>query len=451
MSDTNATNNANTTNANTSNQFINAVNNAGAQIFTHIIKPTAQAAIAVPIALATNVRTHKKPLVIMVALALAGYAAWTKPPVQVVEPGQLAVRINKFTGTANTFTDGTLFVMPGIHTIRNIDIREQVYRPAQEGNADTFQSIEGLSLGVDLTVRYALDSTKIALHANKLPADINGQLVAPAIQGVIHKTLAKYTVREIFSSKRGEIQKIITTELGEKLAQDGVTLRMVEMGKVNLPSNYKVGMESLLSEELASEKMRYTLDLKAQQVKETELDAEGQRLKREKLAQASANEQIIAAKAQEEAMKHVIPFKEKQIAQRQLEAEADKQSRIRIAEGSAQARRIEASGEADSRQKLADAEAYRLDRVGRVASEQMAREGALITKHPLLVQKAMVDKLSDKITVVIAPPGTDGKFLGSAITGDLAKSTPTAQVAQRNVPTDTTQEDSEEASTRKSE
>jgi regulator of protease activity HflC (stomatin/prohibitin superfamily) len=445
MSDTN-TNNTN----NTTNQYINAINNASTQIFNHIIKPTVQAAIALPVAISGSLKTHKKPLVVLVALALAGYAVWTKPPLQVVEPGQLAVRINKFTGNANTFADGTLFVMPGIHTIRNIDIREQAYRPAQEGNADTFQSIEGLSLGVDLTVRYALDSTKIALHANKLPADINGQLVAPAIQGVIHKTLAKYTVREIFSSKRSEIQKIITSELSEKLAQDGVTLRMVEMGKVNLPSNYKVGMESLLAEELASEKMRYTLDLKAQQVKETELDAEGQRLKREKLAQASANEQIIAAKAQEEAMKHVIPFKEKQIAQRQLEAEADKQSRIRIAEGSAQARRIEASGEADSRQKLADAEAYRLDRVGRVASEQMAREGALITKHPLLVQKAMVDKLSDKITVVIAPPGTDGKFLGSAITGDLARSTPAAQVTQRNVTAEATQEDSEETAARKS-
>ena len=65
-------------------------------------------------------------------------------------------------------------------------------------------------------------------------------------------------------------------------------------------------------------------------------------------------------------MKHVLPFKQRQIEQRQLEAEADKQSRIRVAEGSAQARRIEAGGEADARQKLADAEAYRIERVGKV-------------------------------------------------------------------------------------
>ncbi len=116
-------------------------------------------------------------------------------------------------------------------------------------------------------------------------------------------------------------------------------------------------------------------------------------------------------------MKHVLPFKQKQIQQRQLEAEADKLSRIRTAEGQAQARRIEAAGEADSRQKLADAEAYRLDRLGKVNSEQMAREGALISQHPLLIQKTLADKLSDKVQVIIAPPPGDGGFIGAGLVG----------------------------------
>lgn len=113
----------------------------------------------------------------------------------------------------------------------------------------------------------------------------------------------------------------------------------------------------------------------------------------------------------------MLPFKQKQIEQRQLEAEANRVARIKMAEGEAAARRLEAAGEADSRQKLADAEAYRLDLVGKVNSEQMAREGALITKHPLLIQKTMADKLSDKIQVIIAPPGTGGGFVGTGLIG----------------------------------
>jgi regulator of protease activity HflC (stomatin/prohibitin superfamily) len=126
---------------------------------------------------------------------------------------------------------------------------------------------------------------------------------------------------------------------------------------------------------------------------------------------------VIAARAQEEAMKHVLPFKQRQIEQRQLEAEAEKVSRIKAAEGSAQARRIEANGEADARQKLAEAEAYRLDRIGKVNAEQMAREGALVTRHPLLIQKTLADKLSDKIQVIIAPPPANGDFIGAALLG----------------------------------
>ena len=186
----------------------------------------------------------------------------------------------------------------------------------------------------------------------------------------------------------------------------------------------------MLAEELESEKMRYTLDLKEKQIKQIALEADGEKIKREKAAEAIGNEQIIAAKAQAEAMKHILPFKQKQIEQRQLEAEAEKVSRIKTAEGSAQARVIEAVGEADSRHKLADVEAYRMDLVGKVASAQMERDGNLVTKHPLLIQKIMAEKLSDKISVIIAAPPKDGGFIGSALLGGtkqaVAETTPVA-------------------------
>ncbi|MEP6881567.1 MAG: prohibitin family protein, partial [Dokdonella sp.] len=138
---------------------------------------------------------------------------------------------------------------------------------------------------------------------------------------------------------------------------------------------------------------------------------------REKAAEASANEQIIAAKAQEEAMAHVIPFKQKQIEQRKLEADADKASRVRIAEGTAEARLIEAKAEAESRRQLAQAEVYRMDEIGKVSSIQLERDGALISKYPLLIQKTMADKLSDKISVIIAAPPSEGGFVGSNLIG----------------------------------
>jgi len=163
--------------------------------------------------------------------------------------------------------------------------------------------------------------------------------------------------------------------------------------------------------------MRYTLELKEKQVKQSALEADADKVRRETAAEAAGNEQIIAAKAQEQAMQHVLPFKQKQIEQRQLEAEAEKVARIKTSEGNAQARVIEAAGEAESRRKLADAEAYRQEVVGKVASAQMERDGTLITNNPLLIQKIMADKLSDKVSVIIAAPPANGGFIGANLLG----------------------------------
>jgi len=368
-------------------------------------------------------------LLLLAGAGLAGYALVKHPPVQTVAPGELAVRTNVLTGGATAASAGTVFLIPGLHELHRYPLRDQVYRPEDSATANgaaPFQSVEGLSLGVDLSVRYALDPARVAAMSRDLPADLGKDVVQPAVQGVIFKVFTRYTVREIFSSRRAEIQQQIEAELRPRLAADGILLRSVQMGKVDLPPDYRAGMDRLLAEELATEKMQYTLQLKEKEVQQTALEAEAQKVRREKNAEASARETLIAAQAQEEAMKHVLPFKQKQIEQRSLEAEADKQTRIKGAEASAQARRIESQGEADSRQKLADAEVYRLQKVGQANAEQMAKEGALITRHPLLIQKTLADKLSDKIQVIIAPPPANGDFIGSALVGGMQR---TAAVA----------------------
>jgi regulator of protease activity HflC (stomatin/prohibitin superfamily) len=383
-------------------------------------------------------RVRVLPLTLVAAGVAAAWALGTHPPLRNVPNGEVGVRMNRVSGASAVLRAGTVFVVPGLHELRLYDLREQVFHPADSASANgsaPFQSVEGLSLGVDVTAHYALDPARVATIARDLPADVNGEVVAPAVRGVIYRVFTRYTVREIFSSKRAEIQQVIEGDLRPKLAADGIVLRDVQIGKVDLPADYKRGMEALLAEELASEKMRFTLELKDKEVRQAALEAEADKVKREKAAEAAGQEQIIAAKAQEEAMAHVLPFKQKQIQQRQLEAEADKASRIKTAEGTAEARRIEAAGEADSRNRLADAEVYRLEKVGKSTSEQMAREGALITRHPLLIQKTMADKLSDKIQVIIAPPPADGGFIGSTL---LGRATPVATTAKAS--NDDTQE-----------
>jgi regulator of protease activity HflC (stomatin/prohibitin superfamily) len=360
-------------------------------------------------------------LAVAAVLALIAYGAYQRPPFATATGSEVLVRANELDGTVTAYTAGTVLVLPGIHQVRRYAIRDQVYRLTEGASATgpaPFQSTEGLSIGVDLTVRWAIDRHRVAQMSKDFPDDLNADLVGPAVSAIAYPLFARYTVRDIFSGRRAEIQHELTSQLAPKLAAMGLQLRSVSMGQVDLPPDYRSGMEKLLAEELETEKVRYTLQLKEAQVKQTQLESEADKVRRETAAEAAGQEQVIAARAQEETMKHILPFKQKQIEQRQLEAEADKVARIRTAEGAAAARRIEAEGEAASRQKLADAEAYRLDLVGKANAGQMEREGILITHYPLLIQKTLADKLSDKVQVIIAPTPAAGHFIGSSIVGD---------------------------------
>jgi regulator of protease activity HflC (stomatin/prohibitin superfamily) len=341
-----------------------------------------------------------------------------RPPVRVVAPGEVGVRINRLTGGVSVLSEGPAVVLPLLQELRRYPLRDQIYKPSASASAEgpaPFQTVEGLSVGVSVAVRYALDPGRMADIAKRLPVNVGQELIEPVVDGVLHRSLAKHTVREIFTDKRVEIQQDIEQELRGLLARDGVVLRSLFIGHVDLPAQYRAGLEGLLAEELASEKMRFTLELKAKQVKEKALEADAAKIQREKAAEAAASEEIIAAKAREEAMKHVLPLKEKEIEQRRLEAEARKVQKMKDAEGDAEARKIESTAEADSRRKLSEADAYRIEVTGKAQSEQLARDSALIAKNPLLIQKTLADKLSDKIQVIVAPPAAGGFFAGGLI------------------------------------
>jgi regulator of protease activity HflC (stomatin/prohibitin superfamily) len=477
--------------------------------------------------------SHGRSLVACAALAALAYGAVSYPPFRSVERGEIALRINLWTGTSESFPTGSALVIPGIHELRAFPLHDREYRAQQDADDEslqtaeglplhvdfkiryafdpqrlalarelpedidgevlapamqdvlrrtfprytvreiflergreirgqiaaelekllaasglalktltlgkialpqnylaervyqpkkdegTFQSIEGLAMRVDFSVRYALDPDRLAVTVHNLPEDIDGEVVAPVILGALHNAFPKFTVREIFSERRQEIQNQISAELEKRLAENGIVLKALTLGKIGLPRDYLAGMEKMLAAELENQKMRFTLELKEKEVTESALRADAEKVRREKAAETAAQEQIIAAQAQAETMKHILPFKEKQIKQRELEAEAAKVERLKQAQAQAEARRIEAEAEADSRRKLAEAEAYRLEQIGRVNSEQMAREGAILARSPLLIQKTMAEKLSDKVQVIIAPPGTNGRFFGENLIGRI--------------------------------
>jgi regulator of protease activity HflC (stomatin/prohibitin superfamily) len=295
----------------------------------YLMRATAWAVILGLIEMVGSERGRRLFAVLALLAALGGLVAGR--PLRSIAPGEVGVRYNRLTGQMTELREGYALLVPGLHGLYRFPLRDQIYRPEKSASAQAasaFQSVEGLSLGVEVAVRYALDPERVTQVARHLPEHLGPELVEPVVDGVLHRTFARHTVREIFSTKRAEIQESIQNELAPLLAKDGVLVRAIFIGNVDLPAEYKAGLEALLTEELSAEKMRYTLELKAKMVTQSGLEAEADKVKREKAAEAAGLEEVIAARSRAEAMKHVLPFKEKEIEQKRLEAEAQKVTRL---------------------------------------------------------------------------------------------------------------------------
>ena len=337
--------------------------------------------------------------------------------IAVVPSGSAGVRVNQFVGTRPaTLYPGVHFVLPLIENLETYSVRDEVFatvlvddpkKPKGEGTLRV-QTREGLTVGMAVAVRYRLDASKLAyIHAN-LPQPIEGELIAPAVSSIFRDLAPIYVVREMFSTKRDEVRQTAATRIAAKLGADGIVVKEVILRDIQLPADYAKGLEGLLLKEQENERLSVELEVKQKMVRQAELEAEAQKAREVKAAEGQAMIVVLQAKAQADAMQHTLPLKEKQIQQSKLEAEARKESTVKNAEAMAQAKVIDSKAELEKRKLLNEADEDRIRRLASADAEKMRLEAAVLTQNPLLIQKIIAEKLSDKVQIMMVP--NDGKF-----------------------------------------
>jgi len=144
-------------------------------------------------------------------------------------------------------------------------------------------------------------------------------------------------------------------------------------------------------------------------------------------------------------MQYTLPLKQKQIEQSKLEAQARKEATLQNADAAAQAKVIDSKAELERQHNLAEAEANRIRVTAAADSERMKFEAAVLKSNPMLIQKIIAERLSDKLQIMMVP--VDGKnffandvfrsaFNGSAGSSDDGNDSPaaTALSAAKNKP-----------------
>jgi regulator of protease activity HflC (stomatin/prohibitin superfamily) len=332
------------------------------------------------------------------------------------------VRVSQTSGTLpGTLYPGVHLVLPLVEDVALFDTRDQVFTTGvlEDGkNAAAnvsgrsqlldVQAKEGLTLGLAITVRYRLDPKRLDYIENNLPRPVEKEIVPPVVASAWRELVPNYTVRDVFSAKREEVRGRAAGVITKKLAEDGIVVKEVMLRDIQLPEEYAKGLETLLLKEQENDRMSVETELKQKQVKIAELEAEANKVQQIKEAEGQAQVHVLQAKGEADAMQYTLPLKEKQIQQSKLEAEARKEATLQNAEAEAQAKVIDSKAETERRKLLAEAEANRIRVTAAADAERMQSEAVILKENPLLINKIVAERLSDKLQIMMVP--ADGKF-----------------------------------------
>jgi regulator of protease activity HflC (stomatin/prohibitin superfamily) len=404
-------------------------------------------------------------------VAVAILSLYLGESIFLIPDGHAGIRISQMYGVLpGTLYPGTHLIFPLFDRVQTYDIRDQVFataaveKPKETQEVLTIDAKEGLSIGLGVTVRYRIDPSKLNYIQANVPQPMEAQVVEPVVTSIFRELGPNYVVRDVFSTKREEFRQRAAQMITARLAQDGIVVKEVLLGRVDLPEEYAQGLEGLLLKEQQDDQTDVDADIESKRVKIADSQAQEQKVREIRKAEADAQSQVIMAKAQSDSMQYTLPLKQKQIEQSRLEAEAAKETTLENADASAQAKVIDSKAEQQRQELLADAQAQakiadskaeqqreellaeaaaankitnakaeqqseallaqadadRIRVTAQAEGEQLQIEGNAIHQNPLLIQKIIAERLSDKIQIMMVP--NDGKYffandaLNSALT-----------------------------------
>ena len=332
----------------------------------------------------------------------------------VVPDGFAGIRVSQIWGARpGTLYPGMHLVTPLVDSVALYDTREQVYTtsasqtPKNENEVLMVQAREGLNIGLAVSVRYRLDPRRLdSIHAN-LPQPVGEQVVGPVVSTTYRQLAPNYITQEIFATKREELRAKAADAIKARLESDGILVREVLLRDLQLPAEYAKGLEGLLLKEQENERLGTEQEIKQKEVRIAELEAEAQKARDVKGAEAQAQVRVLQAKAEADAMQYTLPLKQKQIEQTKLESEARKEATLQNAEAAAQAKIIDSKAEVERQKNLSEAEANRIRVTAAADAERMKFEAAVLKQNPMLIQKIIAERLSDKLQIMMVP--MDGK------------------------------------------
>jgi regulator of protease activity HflC (stomatin/prohibitin superfamily) len=134
----------------------------------------------------------------------------------------------------------------------------------------------GLSIHVDITVRYFPIPEKIGYVHQKFTQSYVEVLVIPEVRSTVRQVMGRYTAEEIYSTKRAEVEAAIKGETEKILSMNYVTATAVLIRSIVLPEQIKGAIENKLQQEQEALAYQFRLDKEKSEAERKRIAAEGE-------------------------------------------------------------------------------------------------------------------------------------------------------------------------------
>jgi regulator of protease activity HflC (stomatin/prohibitin superfamily) len=152
-----------------------------------------------------------------------------------------------------------------------------IYNVREQQRDETMDVLDknGLSVNVDVTVRFNPSYQKIGFLHEQFGVNYINVLVVPEVRSSVRQVAGRYTAEEIYSTKRAEVEQSIITETREVLGENFIDMRALLIRSINLPAQIKSAIESKLQQEQEALAYEFRLKKEESEAERRRIEAEG--------------------------------------------------------------------------------------------------------------------------------------------------------------------------------
>ena len=213
------------------------------------------------------------PFIILGVIALFILAGISSSIFYTINATQRAIVFYKF----GQGLDKENVMQPGFHMKApwNDVFVYNVQETSKDENMDVLDK-SGLSIHVDVTVRFKPMSEKIGYIYEKFNVDFVNVLVIPEVRSTVRQVMGRYTAEEIYSTKRAEVEATIKAESEKILEANNVNMVALLIRSIQLPDQIRVAIENKLQQQQEALAYQFRLDKEKSEAERKRIAAEGE-------------------------------------------------------------------------------------------------------------------------------------------------------------------------------